>query len=96
MRGFAPPAPGTAMCRYRVVYGPSGRLKDARPCARAAASGTEFCQHHLWTLQRLEPLEVTEGGFCFFCAAPARTYAAKGMRLALCGRHGKALGRLLR
>lgn len=90
LAGFRTPPPGTPMCQGLVRNTIDGRLRAPRPCRRAAKPDSCYCGVH-----KKSDVEVNEGGFCVWCGQPGRSYICDRVTIALCGKHGKALARVL-
>jgi hypothetical protein len=93
--GFVAPPPGTRMCEYPVVYGPSGKPETPRACKRAAKGTSSYCAIHERAALRAPIIKVHHGGFCIWCSQPGRAYVCDGVTVTLCGRHERALCRTL-
>lgn len=98
-RGFVAPEASTPMCQYLVAYDTNGRLYERpRPCKRAAAPSAIFCGRHAQIASKRPAVNVREGGFCVWCAEPARSFVdpVSGVTIALCRPHGLSLARAIR
>lgn len=80
-----------------VAWGTTGLLDSPRPCKQRAKIGEALCGAHLARSKFSLAIEIRDGGFCVWCAAPARLYMSGGqVPIALCTKHSKALARAIR
>jgi len=85
-------------CADLTVYGLNGKLDVPRPCKRFAKDGSKYCRHHAHLRARKKYIEIVvrDGGYCSYCAEPARSYVYNGVAISLCKRCGNSLMRAIR
>lgn len=84
-------------CIELVTYGSMGRLPVPRACKQNAIEGSAYCgsHHHRREKRKVIPV-VQEGGFCVWCAGPARAYSIPGgTTISLCKKCGDGLARAI-
>jgi hypothetical protein len=81
-------------CAYLVTWTTKG-LVAPRPCTQRAKGGP-YCGLHALVAARVRAITVHDGGWCVWCAAPARAYVRDGVTIALCAACSRALSRAIR